>query len=174
MTKNDKKTTKKIELFADGKNCIFLEALSFFVIFRRNFRSFSLFCGKLRQNHKKMIEKWQKNDRKMTMLREKCNFCHLQKCNFFCHFFVIFLLFCAQKFCHFLSFWYHFLKNGEKDRKILWKMTEKWQKNDNASRKMQFLPPAKAQFFLSFFCQFFVILWKFCHFFVILVQFSQK
>jgi hypothetical protein len=32
-------------------------------------------------------------------------------------------------------------------------MTEKRQKNDNASRKIQFLPPAK----LSFFCHVFVM-----------------
>ena len=43
-------------------------------------------------------------------------------------------------------------------------------KNDNASRKMQFLQPAKLPFCLSFF----VIWWKICHFFVVVVQFSQK
>jgi hypothetical protein len=40
-------------------------------------------------------------------------------------------------------------------------MTKKRQKNDNASRKMQFLPPAKSAFFLSFVCHF---LSFFCHF----------
>ena len=59
------------------------------------------------------------------MLREKCNFCHLQKyifLSFFGHFFVI-----LWKCCHFLSFWCNFLKNSENDWKILRKMTEKWQ-----------------------------------------------
>jgi hypothetical protein len=43
-------------------------------------------------------------------------------------------------------------------------MTKKWQKHDNASRKMQFLPPAKVQFFLSLFCHFVENLSFFCRF----------
>ena len=112
---------------------------------------------------RKMTEKWQKNDnasRKMQFL-PPAKWQFFLSC--FCHFFVIFL-----------SFWYNFLKNSEKDRKILRKMTEKWQKNDNASRKMQFLPPAKAQFFWSFFCHFVEILSFFCHFGTIFSKILKK
>jgi hypothetical protein len=56
-----------------------------------------------------------------------------------------------------LSLWCNFLQNMEKYRNLI----EKWQQNDNASRKMQFLQPAKLSFCLSFF---FVIWWKICIF----------
>jgi hypothetical protein len=105
---------------------------------------------------RKMTEKWQQNDKKMTMLREKCNFCHLQKVHFFCRLFVI--------FCHFFVIFLKIVKKSKNSSENDRKMTTKWQKNDNASRKMQFLPPAKSGFFLSFVCHF-VILWKICHFF---------
>ena len=78
-------------------------------------------------NFLKNSEKDRKNlDEKLTMLREKCNFCHLQKCIFFCRVFVISLSFCGN-FVIFLSFWCNFLKNSENDWKILRKMTKKWQ-----------------------------------------------
>ena len=59
------------------------------------------------------------------MLREKCNFCHLQKCIFF----VVFLSF----LCHFvenLSFFCRFGAIFSKIVKTIEKFFEKWQKND--------------------------------------------
>jgi len=47
------------------------------------------------------------------------------KAHFFLSFFFVILLSLCGKFVIFLSFWCKFLKNSEKDRKILRKMTEK-------------------------------------------------
>ena len=95
---NDKFSTKCKNdcTFAGGKNCIFLEALSFFchfsVIFRRIFRSFSLFLKKLHQNDKKMTN-FPQNETKMTKKRQKkLHFCRWQKLHF-SRSIVIFLLF---------------------------------------------------------------------------------
>ena len=103
--------------------CHFVENLSFFCRFGAIF-------SKIVKAIEKIFETWQKNDKKMTMLREKCNFCHLQKCIFFCRFFVISLSFCG-KFVIFLSFWCNFLKNSENDWKILRKMTKNDRQNWN-------------------------------------------
>ena len=63
------------------------------------------------------MAEWQKNDKKMTMLREKCNFYHLQKCNFVCRFLGHFLSFCG-KFVIFCPFGAIFLKIVKKIEKI--------------------------------------------------------
>jgi len=83
--------------------------------------------------------------------------------------FVIFLSF-GGNFVFLLSFWCNVLKKYAKNIENCLKNDRKMTKNDNASRKMQFLQPAKLPFCLSFF----VIWWKICHFFVVVVQFSQK
>ena len=76
------------------------------------------------------------------MLREKCNFCHLQKCNFFCRFLSFFCHF-VENLSFFCRFGASFSKLVEKDRFFFRKMTEKWQtklkwqKNDkNMTKKM--------------------------------------
>jgi hypothetical protein len=71
----------------------------------------------------------------------------------FCHFF-------GSCFCHFVQF---SQKYGKYDRKMT--------KNDHASRKMQFLQPAKLSFFWSFFGHVFVIWWRFCNLSVICLSF---
>ena len=68
------------------------------------------------------------------MLREKCNFCHLQKCIVFCRVFVIFLSLCGN-----LSFFFVLVQvsqNSEKDRKILRKMTDKTEMTKKNDKKM--------------------------------------
>ena len=145
--KNDRKMTKKWQcfeknaIFATCKSAIlFVVFLSFFCHFVENLSFFCRFgasFSKIVKKIEKIFEKWQKNDKKMTMLREKCNFCQLQKCHFVCRFFVIFLPFCGKFVIFFLSFWCKFLKNSEKDRKILRKMAEKWQTKLKWAKKRQ-------------------------------------
>ena len=173
MTQKKTKHDKKNPVLQVAKIAFFSKHCHFSVIFC----DFGAIFLKIVKQIEKFFEKWQKNDKQMTMLREKCNFCHLQKFNFLCLFFGHVLSFCG-KFVMFLSFGAIFAKilkkrsknSSRNDRK----MTDKWQKNDNASRKMLFLPPAKVQFFLSFVCLFLGHFVEILSFFVILVQFFQK
>ena len=79
-------------LFCNLQNCI---CLSFFLgvmwwIFC-HFLSFWRGFSKALKGIK-LFERWQKNDKNMAMLREKCNFCNLQNCHFFWgHFLMQFL-----------------------------------------------------------------------------------
>jgi hypothetical protein len=57
-----------------------------------------------------MTEKRQK----MTMLREKCDFCNPQNCHFVCHFFVIW-----WKILSFFVIWVPFSKKYGAYRKLL-------------------------------------------------------
>jgi len=120
---NDKKMTKtrqKTMHFCRWQKLHFSRSivifLSFFCHFSKNFSKFFTFFRKLHQNDREM----KKNDN----ASKKIKFLPPAKVQFFLSFFVIFLSFCG-KFVIFLSFWCKFLKNSEKDRKILRKMTEK-------------------------------------------------
>ena len=147
--KNDKKMTQKNAILQMAKIAFFSKHGHFFVvfghfsvIFRRIFDIFPFFNQIAPKS-----PKWQKNDRKMT---KKMQFCRWQKLHF-SRSIVIFLSFFCH-FCHFSKNFPCFSKIFEKWQKNDRKMTEKRQKNDNASRKMQFLPSAKLHFFWPFFC----------------------
>ena len=87
----------------------------------------------------------------------------------FCHFsfglscFVIFLGHVSVISCNFLKNMENIKNYSANDRKMT--------KNDHASRKMQFLQPAKLSFFWSFFGHVFVIWWRFCNLSVICLSF---
>ena len=134
-----------------GGNCVFV--LSFWCHFLNNM-----------EKYQKLFEKCQNNDKKMTMLLEKCNFCNLQNCHFVCHVFVIW-----WKILSLLSFWRHFLNNMETHRKLF----EKCQNND---KKMTMLRE-KCNFCnlqnCHFVCHVFVIWWKILSFVVILQKMTM-
>ena len=115
---------KKNDIFATCKIVIFSSFLVIWWMFLSFFWSF----WHIFQTYWKIYQNYSNNDRKMTMLWEKCTICATCKIVivFFCDCLIIFVQFCQ--------------KYGQRSKSIR-KLTRK----DNASRKRQFLQPAKWQ-----------------------------
>ena len=153
--------------FCNLQNCHFV--CHVFVIWWKICHFFVVF-GAIFSKTGKNIEHWLKNDRKMTKTWQ----CFERNAIFAtCKIVMLFVIFChlVENLSFFVVVVQFSPKYG-KISKLDWKMTEKWPQNDNASRKMQFLQPAKLSFCLSFF----VIWWKiviFCRFGIIMCIYNH-
>ena len=118
MTKNDKTNCT----FAGGKNCIFLEALSFFCYFSVIFLSFWRNILKNSEKYqfffRKMTKKWQCFEKNAIFATCKSAFFFVVFLSVVCH--------CVENLSFFCRFGASFSKIVNKIEKFF----EKWQKND--------------------------------------------